>query len=132
MQYRDVYGVIPGSYLWRTPSPGSHKPTPESDPDIFKWDYKTPYRESIYFVRRFLPDLPNNSEQLSAYKMKQEDFDKVNSEYPSYKDCFDKPGKYKYFDSFENKTTEELKEIASNIVNYHYEARNELMDCNIF
>jgi hypothetical protein len=62
MEYRDVHGVIPKYFMWKFPARGSVKYEPIHNSDNFKDDYKTPYRDSVYFVRRFHPEIPVKSD----------------------------------------------------------------------
>lgn len=61
MQLRDVYNINPGSFEFRYVSPASVRPTPETKPDLFKWDYKTPYKHSIFYQRKLQPISPEIS-----------------------------------------------------------------------
>jgi len=55
MEYRDVHGVIPNTYSWRTPAPASEKVREEYTPQWYERDYKTSYRNSKHYIRKLRP-----------------------------------------------------------------------------
>src|SRR5690242_18191972 len=62
MEYKDVHDIMPKSHLYKFPAPASIKYENEIySQDYFKWDYKTSYRYSVYFVRRIFTDIPHKN-----------------------------------------------------------------------
>jgi len=55
MEYRDIHNILPGSFLWRFPAPGSEKIEEDYCPQWFVQDYKTAYRNSVHYIRRIRP-----------------------------------------------------------------------------
>lgn len=131
MQYRDVYDIIPKSYQWRTPSPGSYKINKEYESEYFKWDYKKPYRDSIYFVRRFYPDFPNLDSGVTNLQIDQQSIDDFSKQYPTFKDYADKPGKSEFSALLATDDIEKVKEHARQIVKFTFEAGPTLNQCKI-
>jgi hypothetical protein len=127
MQYRDVYNILPGSYLWRTPSPGSNKSDPVMDGEYFKWDYKTPYRDSHYYARRMFQNEPDLLKVHTNYKYKMEDFDKINNIHPGYKEKA--YGKGIEYLNFNEKSVEESKEFAADFIKTFFEKDHLLDNC---
>lgn len=90
MEYRDVMEVIPATFLDRFPSPGNHKPNPEKEPWKFRWDYKTSYRDSPYFIRRGRPNVEYSTVTYTNIDVTTEDMDLKIKENPEFrsKSCF--------------------------------------------
>lgn len=130
MQYRDVYDIIPKSYQWRTPSPGSYKINKQYDEEYFKWNYKKPYRDSIYFVRRFYPDMPTYDGGVTNMQIDQKSLDDFSKQYPTFKDYANKPGKAEFNAVLATNDIDKAKELASQIVKYSIEGRDVLQKCN--
>lgn len=84
MEYRDVLNIVPGSYIYRTPSPGSVKVESIQHPEHFKWDYKTSYKSSPYFIRRYRPIPATTSKIYTNNKIEQSSIDKYNEMHPTY------------------------------------------------
>lgn len=82
MEYREILNIVPGSYVWRTPSPGSQKPTDEA---FFKWDYKTSYKSSPYFIRRYRPIPSEKAINYTNNTIEQKQIDKFTELHPSFK-----------------------------------------------
>lgn len=83
MEYRDVHGIFPKNTAWRFPSPGSEKFTKESEGFKYKCDYKTPYRESPYFVRNQPPVIEPEYTLYSTIKITQQDIDEYTKDFPA-------------------------------------------------
>lgn len=87
MQYRDVHDIVPKSYMWKFPSPGSAKYELNGglNDDYFKWDYKTAYRNSIYFVRRIFNELPKKPKSYNYLPISEQDIKEFSDRDPNWK-----------------------------------------------
>jgi hypothetical protein len=88
MQYRDVHNIIPKSYMWKFPSQGSIKYEENNLYDkesYFKWDFKTPYRESIYFVRRLWSKMSDQKEFQNAVPISDQEIKELSQSDPNWK-----------------------------------------------
>jgi hypothetical protein len=86
MEYRDVHHVYPDSYQWRTPSPGSYKPEPDTDSEYFKWDYKVSYKDSPYYIRRNIrPENRPATRVYSNIEFTAKDVEEYSKRIPDFK-----------------------------------------------
>ncbi len=127
MEYRDVHDIIPKSHMWKFPSQGSIKYDKRFNPDYFKWDYKTPYRDSTYFARRIFPDSPKKSILYTSLKISNEDIDAMSKRHPNWKDHFSHQ-RLTYVGN-EEKTLEEKHEEYGNLVQNMFETRDLTTEC---
>lgn len=124
MNYKDIHGIYPGSTMWRTPSPGSDKPDP-SNPIWgynFKWDYKTPYKYSPYWVRKFHPTLEDSSNRIcTGIEISQEALDRISKTDENLKEYIQasSPQVMKL-----PNTVEEMLETSAQVVKNIFEAQN--------
>ena len=88
MEYRDIHGIMPKSHIWKFPARGSIKYEKILNSDYFKSDYKTPYRDSIYFIRRFFPDTPQQTVSYHNMPITQEDIDDLSKNHLTWKGKF--------------------------------------------
>jgi len=72
MEYRDVHNIVPGSYMWRFPAPGSEKVSEEYTPQWFIQDYKTSYRNSTHYLRRIRPKVQPPRIKLYNFPVEEE------------------------------------------------------------
>jgi hypothetical protein len=85
MEYRDVHGIMPKSHMWKFPGRGSVKYDKTFNGDYFKWDYKTSYRDSIYFIRRFFPDMPSETVAYHNLPITSEDINDISKNHLTWK-----------------------------------------------
>lgn len=85
MEYRDVHGILPKSHMWKFPGRGSVKYEKIHNEDYFKWDYKIPYRDSIYFIRRFFPDMPTKTVAYHNLPISKEDIDEFSKTHMNWR-----------------------------------------------
>ncbi len=85
MEYRDVHGILPKSHMWKFPGRGSVKYEKTYNKDYFKSDYKTPYRDSIYFIRRFFPDSPTKTVAYHNPPIHKEDIDDLSKKHLNWR-----------------------------------------------
>jgi hypothetical protein len=91
MQYKDIHNIYPGSTKYRTPSPGSDKPDPNTPiwAYNFKWDYKIPYRGSVHWVRRFHPEFHDPTNRTyTGFKFTQKDIEEHSKKQIGFKGMF--------------------------------------------
>ena len=74
--------------MWKFPARGSIKYEKILNSDYFKSDYKTPYRDSIYFIRRFFPDTPQQTVSYHNMPITQEDIDDLSKNHLTWKGKF--------------------------------------------
>lgn len=79
MEYRDVHNIIPGSYLWRFPAPGSEKVGEEYSPQWFVKDYKTAYRNSEHYIRRIRPKIDPPKQKYFNFPVEEETKTELNN-----------------------------------------------------
>lgn len=72
MEYRDVHKVLPGSYMWRFPAPGSEKVEESFTPQWFEKDYKTAYRNSKHYVSKLRPDLELPNQKFFNFQIDED------------------------------------------------------------
>lgn len=126
MQYRDIHDIIPKSFMWKYPSSGSQKyENFNFNQDYFKWDYKTPYRYSPYFIRRMFPE-PNVKEKM-IYLVPEEFEGKAE-----LKEHFDKNYGNVNLEFYDNsKSLSERHENYFELIKNSYEERDLLSECKI-
>ncbi len=71
--------------MWKFPARGSVKYDKTYNSDYFKWDYKIPYRDSIYFIRRFFPDVPVETVAYHNIPISKEDIDDISQKHLTWK-----------------------------------------------
>ncbi len=79
MEYRDVHNILPGSYLWRFPAPGSEKIEEDYCPQWFIKEYKTAYKNSPHYIRRIRPKVDPPKQKY--YNFPIDDDSKKNLQY---------------------------------------------------
>ena len=91
MQYRDVYNIHPGSYTWRYLSPSSIPISADSHSQYITEDYKTPYKKSERFLRKFPPDSQPIEVNYSKFNEKEQtQINEIFDNYPGLKKVYDK------------------------------------------
>lgn len=85
MEYLDIYDQLGGVKQERFPSPGSYKHSPECDAWRYKWDYKTPFRETPYAIRRKRPTLEDDVQLYTNVDITEQEIDEQLALTPAYK-----------------------------------------------
>jgi hypothetical protein len=116
MEYRDVHGIIPGSIMWKFPNQGSikYKKDMINNADYFKLDFKTPYRDSPYFVRRFAPDYPERTVMYHNLEITKEDINEMSRNHLNWKEDFYDKKEINYYSPTENMSIEDKHEFYGN------------------
>jgi hypothetical protein len=125
MEYRDVMHIIPSSFLWRTPSPGSYKPDEghQHDQEYFKWNYKTGYKDSPYYLRlNIRPEREYNNPIITNIEFTEKDVETYAKRIPNFKRnimiLIPVQHKHQSFDTvdYHSKSVEERRSIANRII----------------
>ena len=88
MEYRDVHHVLPDTFQWRTPSPGSYKPSSDHcyDQGYFKWDYKKSYKDSPHYIRaNIMHEREFKNYLVTNIEFTKEDVESFSKRIPEFK-----------------------------------------------
>ena len=130
MEYRDVHNIMPKSHAWKFPSPGSVKyENSNFNADYFKQDYKIPYRDSPYFVRKIFPDSGKKTNTYHALPITEEDIKELKGRSQNWADEVSQNNIVNI--SNDHLSLEEKHEDYANMVECMFETRNVLTECKL-
>jgi len=110
MQYRDIYGIYPGSYTWRYISPSSIPVGKESGEGYIKEDYKTPYKKSSNYLRKLSPEPKGSIIMKFPYSEKEkEGLNKYFEDYEGLRDYTSGPHIKELVNPYEGDINQNIK-----------------------
>jgi hypothetical protein len=116
MQYRDIYGIYPGSYTWRYFSPSSIPIGKESGEEYIKEDYKTPYRKSSNYMRKITPESDVQTTMKFPFSEGEKEYlNKYFDNYEGLRDYMSKPNIKELVNPYEGDLNENVRSFVRGI-----------------